>query len=163
MRVLITNFEPSLVSVGVHDSIQAAFWAFLWTMNSRVLILGNAGALLTFLLIGFSNQIGNLAEHPEASALALENLQPSSENKVLSLSNSMFDQAKQNLSSEAPQDPVAQDVPGNNSFGLMPSILGSQFVQLEGPEVQTRDVSRPSNFMVSPMLLVDIGSFSILA
>ncbi|KAI6690771.1 hypothetical protein NL676_027599 [Syzygium grande] len=94
-----------------------------------------------------SNQIGNLAEHPGASALALEHVQPSLENKVLSLSNSMFDQAKQNLSSEAPQDPVAQDVPGNNSFGLMPSILGSQFVQLEGPEVQARDVSRPSNFM----------------
>ncbi|XP_030548938.1 GBF-interacting protein 1-like [Rhodamnia argentea] len=94
-----------------------------------------------------SNQIGNLAEHPEASALSLETVQPSLENKVLSFSNSMYDQAKQNLSSEAPQNHVAQDVPGNNSFGLMPSILGSQFVQLEGPEVQARDVSRPSNFM----------------
>lgn len=94
-----------------------------------------------------SNQIGNLAEHPEASALALEMVQPSSGNKVLSLSNLTFDQAKQNLSSEAPQDPVAQDVPGNKSFGVMPSILGSQFVQLEGPEVQARDASRPSTFM----------------
>ncbi|KAI3419879.1 uncharacterized protein J3R85_012990 [Psidium guajava] len=110
-----------------------------------------------------SIHIGNLAEHPEASALALETVQPSLENKVLSLSNSMYDEAKQNLSSEAPQNHVAQDVPGNNSFGLMPSILGSQFVQLEGPEVQGQNVSRPSNFMVSPMLLVDNGNAPTLS
>lgn len=108
-----------------------------------------------------SNAQEDIPDHPHSvSQPILEQVPPSEGNA--SSAESKDDQLNQEILSlpEVPRNPNIQNGP-NYNLGLVSTILGNQFVQFEGPETQTQEASRFSNFVVSFKLCFSIMSIHV--
>lgn len=94
-----------------------------------------------------SNAQEDFPDHPNSVSQPILEQVPPPEGNVSS-AEAKDDQLNQEILSlpEVPQNPTIQNGP-NHNLGLVSTMLGNQFVQFEGPETQTQEASRFSNFV----------------
>lgn len=94
------------------------------------------------------------SDQPESPQPSFEKV-TNSEDSFVSTANSKSDKAMQEtvLLPEGNQNPIVQIAP-NYGLGIMPAMQGGHLLQFEGHEIQARDMSHLSGYVVSILILL---------